>query len=277
MKRSSRLRWAADVSESVHQQLDMYAIAAGAAGVSVLALCQPAEAKIVYTHAHRTIPSGGHYQLDLNHDGVPDFVLANTFRSLNSSFSGTSSALVYPFKNGSNRVYGHGHFASCLHQGVRVGPGGHFSAFDRIMAQMHWFDGSYSVLGDWANGGTGAERRFLGFRFKINGETHYGWARLNVVISDSYPGLTTILTGYAYETIPGKAIKAGQTGDVPDDATDARDSANPDDPGPGASLTSPIPDKPQPASLGALAMGAPGLSTWRQKENASMLAGGYHP
>jgi hypothetical protein len=189
----------------------MYAIAAGAAGVCILALTKPAEANIVYTHAHRTIPSGGHYQLDLNHDGIPDFVLANMFRSLNSSYSGTSSALVYPFNNGPNRVYGRGSLASCLHKGVRVGPGGDFSPFDRMMVQMHWFDGSYSVHGDWANGGKGATERFLGFRFKINGENHYGWARLNVVISDSYPGLAATLTGYAYETVPDKAIIAGET------------------------------------------------------------------
>jgi hypothetical protein len=177
----------------------------------MLALAQPAGAKIIYTQAHRTIQSGGHYQLDLNHDGAPDFVLANMFRSLNSSFSGTSSALVYPFNHSPNGIYGRGNFASGLHKGVRVGTGGHFSPFDRVMARMHWFDGSYSVQGHWANGGKGAQSRFLGFRFNINGETHYGWARVNLVISDSYPGLTATLTGYAYETIPGKAIVTGET------------------------------------------------------------------
>jgi hypothetical protein len=177
----------------------------------MLALAPPAVARIIYTHAHRTIPSGGHYQLDLNHDGVPDFVLANMFRSLKSSFSGTSSALVYPGNHSPNRVYGRGSFASCLQKGERVGTGGHFSPFDRVMARMHWFDGSYSVQGNWANSGKGAESRFLGFRFNIKGKTHYGWARMNLVISDSYPGLTATLTGYAYETIPGKAIVTGET------------------------------------------------------------------
>jgi hypothetical protein len=76
---------------------------------------------------------------------------------------------------------------------------------------MHWFDGSYIVRGDWANRGKGAQSRFLGFRFNINGDTHYRWARVNLVISDSYPGLTATLTGYAYETIPGKAIVTGET------------------------------------------------------------------
>ena len=201
----------ASLSDSVHRQLNLYALAASAAGVAILALAQPAETKIVYRQVHWTIPSGGRYQLDLNHDGMPDFVLANMFRSLTSSFSGTSSALIYPFKPGPNRIYGHGSFASCLKKGVRIGSGGHFPPFDRLMARMHWFDGSYSLQGDWANSGKGAEKRFLGFRFNINRETHYGWARLDLGISDSYPGLTATLTGYAYETVPGKAIVTGET------------------------------------------------------------------
>jgi hypothetical protein len=104
MKSSARLRKTANLSKLTNHQLHKYALAASAAGVGILALVQPAEAKIIYTPAHRTIPSGGHYQLDLNHDGVTDFVLANMFRSLNSSYSGSSSALVYPFNKGANRV-----------------------------------------------------------------------------------------------------------------------------------------------------------------------------
>ena len=54
------------------------------------------------------------------------------------------------------------------------------------------------------------KNRYLGFKFQIKGKIHYGWARLNVTGS----GLGTIvatMTGYAYETIPNKAIVAGRT------------------------------------------------------------------
>ena len=58
---------------SVHHQLSMYAIVAGAAGVGMLALAQPVEGKIVYTAAHNSVlPS---INLDLNHDGIADFRL----------------------------------------------------------------------------------------------------------------------------------------------------------------------------------------------------------
>jgi carboxypeptidase T len=40
--------------------------------------------------------------------------------------------------------------------------------------------------------------------FQINGEIHYGWAQLSVEAS------TATLMGYAYETIPGMPINAGE-------------------------------------------------------------------
>ncbi len=49
MPKSPRSPQASDLSPSVHQRLNTYAFAAGAAGVSLLALAPPAAAKIVYT------------------------------------------------------------------------------------------------------------------------------------------------------------------------------------------------------------------------------------
>jgi hypothetical protein len=75
MKRSSRPRKTANFSDSIHHQLNMYALAATAAGVSLLALAQPSEAKIVYTPANVRLHLGKPYSLDLNHDGIVDFFL----------------------------------------------------------------------------------------------------------------------------------------------------------------------------------------------------------
>ena len=68
------------------------------------------------------------------------------------------------------------------------------------------------------------------------------------------------ITGYAYEPIPGKSIKAGQTKGPADD----RDK---EDFGPSAALTSRTPDEPQPASLSILALGAQGVPLRRRKES----------
>src|SRR5579863_9061992 len=63
------------LSDFLHHQLNSYVLAASAAGVSLLALTPPAEAKVVYTKTHQDIGTNGIYELDLNHDGIVDFLL----------------------------------------------------------------------------------------------------------------------------------------------------------------------------------------------------------
>ena len=65
MKRSSRPRKITRLSQSMHQQLNMYALAAGAAGVSVLALSPSSEAKIVYTATDKNIMPDHTISLDV--------------------------------------------------------------------------------------------------------------------------------------------------------------------------------------------------------------------
>jgi hypothetical protein len=78
---------------------------------------------------------------------------------------------------------------------------------------------------------------------------------LSITVNSKISGT---LTGYAYETIPGKGIVAGQT-----EGMDDRNIERPD-----AALTTPVPDSLQPTTLGALAMGALGLSIWRREDSA---------
>jgi hypothetical protein len=114
---------------------------------------------------------------------------------------------------------------------------------------MAWSDGA-NRAGQWVN----VRSRYLGLKFRINGKVHYGWARLNVTVGNSR--ISATLTGYAYETTANKAIIAGATKGL-------------DDSEPSASLKSPT---PEPATLGALAIGAPGLDIWRRKESAGAIA-----
>jgi len=74
MKRTSRAP--SKLSKSVHHQLNMYALAAGAAGVSALALAPVANAKIIYTKTNTPILVNKPYHLDVNHDGTPDFTIS---------------------------------------------------------------------------------------------------------------------------------------------------------------------------------------------------------
>jgi hypothetical protein len=205
MKRPARV--ASDLPESLHKRLNAYALAASAAGVGVLILAKPAEAKIVYSPAHVVIGSSHglqHYSLDLNHDEVADF----SFVANSISFSSGAYAYLDCAGSAPGNVWGRSEFDSALRQGIRIGPCGRFNAPDQLMAAVGIYREQSSFIGPWANGGRGVKNRYLGLRFVINGETHFGWARLNVNVQPNNVNAT--LTGYAYETIPNKPIIAGK-------------------------------------------------------------------
>jgi hypothetical protein len=139
--------------------------------------------------------------------------------------------------------------------------------YGTLLAQVGTDDGGVLSCGQWLN----AKNRYLGLKFHIHGKTHYGWARLTVV-KTQYTITSATLNGYAYETIPNKPIIAGKANGKMNDMEASPDSLSPDDPGPGASLTNPIPNTPQAASLGLLAIGSPALSVWRRKESVTSYA-----
>jgi len=263
MKRSSGPRkTASNLYQSIQQQLSVYAGAAVVAVVSVFVLTQPSEAKIVYTHANvvLTCTYGFHghcvqtYHLDLNHDGVTDFTIEyNHYFDLR----GCVSTYVTALSASGNGAIRSGGDAAALMQGAPIGHGQQFLGGERTMA-FEEHSGfpfcSESHGGPWYN----VTDRYLGLSFQFKGKTHYGWALLTVQLGLG-PDYAK-LAGYAYESIAGKSIIAGQTKGTADDPTN-------EDFGSGASLTNPIPDKPQPTSLGMLALGAQGVPLWRRKES----------
>ena len=231
-----RFRKTANLSESIHQQLSKYALAASAAGVGMLT--QPAEAKIVYSPVHHIIGRNERYKVDLNHDKIGDLTLVNTYGCNNDYCVDALSA----FPAAGNGVEGKYGLAYALLLGTKVGPKQPFTG--KIMALS---SSSFGTFGQWFN----VSNRYLGVSFNIQGKTHYGWLRLSVRVLGHAKMITT-LSGYAYETIPNKPIIAGKT-KGPEEIAQTPDAALP--------ATS-----PQPATLCALAMGAPGLSIWRREE-----------
>jgi hypothetical protein len=113
---------------------------------------------------------------------------------------------------------------------------------------------SYHYAGLWLN----AQHRYLGLKFMIQGQVHFGWARLNVSVTHDF--FTATLTGYAYETIPNKPII---TGDILGEAQ-TQDEISMEQP----TVTAPT---PEPMDLGFLALGSRGLSIWRREERRSHL------
>lgn len=249
MKHSTGPRKTAILSDSVQQQLNMYAIAASAAGAGMLALTQPAAAKIIYTPAHVRISGSMSYQLDLNHDGKPDFKIGVYLFSASSHSIG-DDMYVLNLRAFNAVAETHSGFARAFRPGVRIGPKQSFfggSSTIIHMANCRTRQTSHFSSGPWLN----VKNRYLGLRFTIKGKTHYGWARLTT----NACAKSDTLTGYAYETIPGKSIISGAT-------------KGPDEAEPIAALSS---HTPEPGTLGALALGAPELSIWRRKESAAAV------
>jgi hypothetical protein len=239
-------------SERFNRRLHMYSVAAGATGVGLLALAQPAQGEIVYTPTNITISTQGlhSYALDLSGDGTTDFFISAISRESNDTSGRTSRIIARPAQG--NGVVGYGGNAAALQTGQPVGIGRKFKG--SMMASLHTFIGSeFTFRGQWVN----AKGRYLGLEFQIDGQTHYGWARLSVVGHVKGKTMTAVLTGYAYETIANASINAGQT------SGGAEASLAPT--GVPAFQT----DAP-PATLGALALGAPALSIWRRRQRPQL-------
>jgi len=228
MKRSSGSRnTPSKLSDSVHQQLNMYSLAATAAGVSLFAAVQPSEAKIVYTSAHHVIGRNSSFHLDLNHDGKTDFTLGYNFRTVTSGTARSVFASAAPGNGVDGTAGSHRFLAAALKRGTRIPNRHRFSQTNARMAyQCDGFIDSCPQTtffsGNWVN----ATSRYLGLKFKIHGKTHYGWARLSIRWVNSSYSFSATLTGYAYETIANKPIIAGKT-KGPDDASVEESNATP--------------------------------------------------
>jgi len=227
-QRSGQVR---GLSVSCQQQLSAYALAAAAAGVSVLALAPHSEAKILYTPIHRVIGNGNSYKLDFIGHGTTDLIIQNEY-----NYWGFHSQELAAKQAGSNQV-AHNYFgAVAMSRGQQIGPKCAFSGGLEVMAELAGTGNSSGIFGSWIN----VNNHYVGARFYIEGKVHYGWARLNVQVQLPLT-VTATLTGYAYETVPNKPIIAGKI-KGPDVVT------------------------VEPASLGRLAQGSAGLAPGRRKE-----------
>jgi hypothetical protein len=198
-------RAAAHLSDDLDRHLLAYVAAATAAGVGALALAQPAEAKIVYTPAHKMVQINHALPLDLNHDGIDDFDVFNLTHNSTTPFGDYLKA--EPLRAGNKILVqqtSQGYGATALAAGIQVGPPAkQFKAGRDLMAFRSTSNGPSSG-GPWKN----VKGRYLGLKFVIKGKVHYGWARFNVTITDQ---VNATLTGYAYETAPDKPIVTGKT------------------------------------------------------------------
>jgi hypothetical protein len=262
------------LNTNLDKALISYVAAACAAGVAILAEAMPAEGEIIYTPTNTPILVGSPVSLDLNHDGVIDFVLSNNLNGFGRhpscspcTFGEHGSLKASPQQAGneiwgvSSSVYQLGsnaqrrkrqqkkpntvkEAAAAVPWGVVVGNGPERSFQSQALPMdssnsIYYFGGGGTVnsFGAW-----GKDRRatgpYLGFKFLIDGEIHYGWARVNV--HANFLDLSATLTGYAYESVANRPILTGFTHGSVDASSDASQQTQP----------------PVAGSLGQLAVGA---------------------
>jgi hypothetical protein len=215
----------------------------------VLASSSPAEGEVVYTPANQVVGRGQKYAIDLNHDGITDYTLDNYFSQGGRHGSYITANLIAVPAAGNIVCSSQGIAAAALQKGAAIGPKDGFEKACSVMADR-MVEGSFGTysFGRWFN----VSNLYLGLRFEIEGQVHYGWARLSVKWNHAY-WIVATLSGYAYETEANTPIKAGNegTGEA------------------GVNEVTPLGDdrslqpKTSP-SLAALSLGAPGLEVWRR-------------
>jgi hypothetical protein len=218
-------RQPSNLNDRLDKRLLAYMASAGAAGVGVLAMTQPANAKVVYTPANRSIVSDS--RLDLNNDGIPDYAFHGPFAICGTCTYLNVAALKF------NKFMSSAH---PLAAGVSVGPDGKFRGREEEMIFWCTCSGNPATDGPWL----GIQNEYMGFEFNIKGAAHFGWARFSVTDK----GAIT-LTGYAYETVSLEPIVTGDAGSN----NDEEDSVDQEKPAAAS---------PQASGLGELALGAAG-------------------
>ncbi|GAB4254368.1 MAG: hypothetical protein Kow0079_10590 [Vicingaceae bacterium] len=182
-----------------------------AASVVGVAAIDNADAQVVYTDVNpdQTFStSGDSYNLDLNGDAIVDFTLKF---DINTYSSGAYTANIVQIVNGTgNQNLGQGapgnnwNYPSVLSSGDTIGSAGPWISGANVVSGLasYWVgSGSYGYWG-------GQSMKFLGLKFDIGGNTHYGWARVSV--ASQATGFT--IHDYAYESTPNTEIIAGNMG-----------------------------------------------------------------
>jgi hypothetical protein len=226
------------------------------AGAGVFCAAQAAEAEVVYTPSNTPITQGfaggALTPLDLNNDGTPDFTFSNF--SYRTHGLGGSSLKLIPAQP-ANEVWGtqltgeRRVTAAALPAGVQVGSKGNFASSPQGL-DLAIVDVSLTSFasGSWL----GVETAYLGLEFVINGEVHYGWARVKFVAPGDFSSGS--IYGYAFESTPNQPIVTGQTSGTAGTGTGVS----------GFSPTATNKPANASASLGLLAAGASGMGMRRE-------------
>ncbi|MFG6686635.1 T9SS type A sorting domain-containing protein [Mariniflexile sp. HNIBRBA6329] len=160
--------------------------------------------QIIYTDIEPDYVSenvGDYYNLDLNNDGIVDFTLKSlyltngTFLEISSPHGDNTFIAVFPWEVAIVKPLENGDEVFNLTGLINHEP------FGYLGAEGCWGgDGSFCPY-NWQ----GNTDKYLGLGFLINGQSYYGWARLNVTSASQW-----VIKDYAYNATKDEPIQAGQ-------------------------------------------------------------------
>jgi len=202
------------VKKDLLERLKKYTLSAGA-----IAATTHADAQVLYTDVQPdsiVFGQGNSYMLDVNNDGLDDFSIHINI----SSFTyGTSFSLfaetIRVTPQGSNGVaVSNGSFSSfpyALGTNVNIGSSMFFASYASQLLNAQGYNNymgnQYPIsAGNWQ----GVQNKFLGLRLILNGQTHYGWVRLDVNSASQF-----IVKDYAIELTAESSINTGDIEEFP--------------------------------------------------------------
>ena len=146
--------------------------------------------------------------LDFNNDGNADFYIQST-----SAYETdlVNCVIRFTWSEGGNNIWTVGNIDLGQEGWDWVNP---LTAGASIGANANWQAQGDAYLADVGYGTSYIpvnQDVYIGFRLKINGNTHYGWAKVRMTGSDA-TGYTAQWIECAYESTPNTPIAAGATG-----------------------------------------------------------------
>jgi hypothetical protein len=193
------------MKKNLQSRISKYTAVAGA-----VVSAAGAQAQVVYTdvnpdYSHDAPENNGFaiYPLDLNNDQTVDFLVAS--RDTVTANAHVRFTLAVPYGAG-NAVAGdtpsNYDYALALDINTMVDSTLNWIAASNTMAYNTDSNNPYNE--NW----NGVTDKYLGLKFIVGGNTHYGWARL-----DSYAiGDSVVVKDYAFEATPNVGILTGNMG-----------------------------------------------------------------
>lgn len=197
------------MKKELQKKLNAYAAAAG-----TIAAAGAANAQVIYTDINpdTVLHDSLIYNLDFDNNGQPELRFETVSYQASSGF--VNLALVNVLGNTNNATLGSLYSSSypfpfSMNNGDSISGNNTNWRPASINSGVQYLGVVYGTytFANWL----GVSDKYMGVRFRIGANTHYGWVRLSVTSNAD----TITIKDYAYQEMPGVGITAGQLVGMP--------------------------------------------------------------